>query len=218
MMIKPFPQLLATTADWWVVSKPPGWLTIPGRNVPVETASSHILKAWLESETRKPAWVVHRLDRDTSGVVLFAASAQSHSKANQWFQTRKMKKVYHCLASGIPTRPILKIQTPIAGAPSVTQIEVKEKFRSSFLARVLPATGRRHQIRIHLSEQGFPILGDRQYGGSQQLELQRGPLLIERVALHASLLELPNGEKFEAPLPDDFLNWAGALRQDLKKD
>lgn len=158
-------------------------------------------------------WVVHRLDRETSGVVLFALSEKDHKEANGWFQKRQVKKVYHCLASGTPSVPILKIKLPIEGAPSLSQVEVKETFREGFFARVMPHSGRRHQIRIHLSSQGFPIWGDVTYGGVKQVHLEGGVLPIERVALHSSSLELPTGERFESPFPEDFQNWLNELRE-----
>jgi len=206
------PEVLALTPRWLVVSKPPGMLTIPGRKSPIE---SSVLLDWAR-EHYSPIWVVHRLDRETSGVVLFARTAEDHQQANSWFQQRQTKKVYHCLASGIPTAPVFKVSTPIEGAPSTTQVEVKESYQEGFLARVLPRTGRRHQIRIHLSESGYPIWGDPLYRGLREVPMVSGSssLSIPRVALHASSLELPTGEVFEASFPQDFESWLGRLRKE----
>ena len=107
---------------------------------------------------------------------------------------------------------------PIRGASCVTQVEVLEKFpwgesTDIFLAKVFPRTGRRHQIRIHLAKSGHPILGDVQYGGPKEVKRGEHTLVVERVALHAGSLELPTGEKFEAPFPEDFSSWLSQLRK-----
>ncbi|MEO5968767.1 MAG: RNA pseudouridine synthase [Bdellovibrionia bacterium] len=210
------PEIISETAQWLVLSKPSGWLTIPGR----DSSRPGITPAPVLSEWAKQKFptlfVVHRLDRETSGVVLFARTAEDHQQANLWFQNRKVKKIYHCLAQGQPPTPVLKINLPIAGASSITQVEVKESYPQGFLAQVLPRTGRRHQIRIHLSKNGFPILGDTLYGGPKEISLSAGTLSIPRVALHASSLELPGGETFKAALPPDFAFWLVQLRKESK--
>ncbi len=205
------PQVLALTAQWLVVSKPSGWLTIPGRNP--ERNPPQILSEWAV-KNYSPIWVVHRLDRETSGVVLFARTEESHRLANSWFQDRRVKKIYSCLASGIPLTPVFKVNEPVNGVHAITQVEVKECFQQSFLGKVLPRTGRRHQIRIHLSNRGHPILGDSMYRGLKQVSLGTSSLSVSRVALHAASLELPGGEVFEAPLPEDFCSWLDQLRKD----
>jgi 23S rRNA-/tRNA-specific pseudouridylate synthase len=174
---------------------------------------------WAEGKNDgQKLWVVHRIDLETSGVVLFARTAESHRQANQWFESHEVRKQYDFLASGNPSQPVMKLSTPIEGRPSVTQIEVKERWGSAFLGRAIPLSGRRHQIRIHLSKKGHPILGDRDYGGKSQLESPdlQSPIEVKRVALHAYRLELPGGEKFEAPWPDDFRNWVEAMRSTRK--
>lgn len=193
------PELITRTDRWLVINKPAGWLTIPGRG----DSGAPVVSEWAR-KIEPRSQVVHRLDRETSGLILFAIGPEAHREAGLWFQNREMKKLYVCLAQGKPLRPLLKIQNPIDGAPCTTQVEVKERFADAFSAHVRPLTGRRHQIRIHLSESGHPILGDTQYGGSKAL--------ANRVALHAMSLELPTGEKFEASLPEDFMGWLRELR------
>src|SRR5690348_10113706 len=103
------PKILAETPRWLVLSKPSGWLTIAGR----DRRSHHpVLLEWLKA-SHSPVWVVHRLDQDTSGLVLFARTAEDHRTANAWFQERKMKKTYLCLASGLPAVPVFKIHHAI---------------------------------------------------------------------------------------------------------
>jgi tRNA pseudouridine32 synthase/23S rRNA pseudouridine746 synthase len=200
-------EVLSETPEWFVVNKPAGWLTIPGRG----HADAPVLLDWVRQ--KKPeAMVVHRLDLQTSGVVLFALGPDAHRKANQWFSHRETKKIYLLLASGIPAAPILKITAAIEGTPATTQVEVKESYQEGFLASARPVTGRRHQIRIHLKSKNHPLWGDAQYDGPKEIGFQSSTLTVSRVALHASRLELPSGEKFEAPLPEDFSHWLSELR------
>ncbi|MCM2279759.1 MAG: RNA pseudouridine synthase [Oligoflexia bacterium] len=210
------PAVIGLTEQWVAAYKPAGWLTIPGRPGASAPVPLGILNSWLEERYGK-IWVVHRLDRETSGVVLFARTAESHRQANDWFQRHQVKKTYDCLAVGVPRAPVLRISKPIEGMPSATQIEVKELFQGSFLARVLLHTGRRHQIRIHLSGEGHPLLGDVQYGGPTQLRLGERILGVGRVALHSARLELPTKEVFEAYWPADFKSWVQRLREEKGK-
>ncbi len=202
------PQVLHFTDHWIVVDKPAGWLTIPGRSGP----DVPVLREWLR-EKYGDVWVVHRLDRETSGVVLFARTSEDHLLGNLWFRQRKVKKVYLCLAEGNAQAPFFKVSEPIEGLASSTQVEVLEKFQGAFLAKAFPRTGRRHQIRIHLAKSGYPLFGDPRYGGKVEVQTASGIRMgIPRVALHASYLELPTGEKFECPLPEDFAQWVDVMR------
>jgi 23S rRNA-/tRNA-specific pseudouridylate synthase len=211
-MAELMPQIIAESADWLVVNKPASWLTIAGRSRTGEASKNPVLIHWLRSRYPE-ARIVHRLDQETSGVILFARTRETHREACIWFQKRQVKKQYCCLASGTASLPIMKIQTPIQGAACTTQVEVRERFAGAFFAHVRPLTGRRHQIRIHLAGQDCPILGDVTYGGARSL----ADIEIKRVALHAMSLEIPDGSrflKFEAPLPDDFQGWLNRLRSE----
>lgn len=184
-------QILNETPQYCVVNKEPGWLSVPGRgHLPV-------LSRILETQLGKKVWPVHRLDRDTSGVILFAMTAEFHRQANLWFEKKQVKKNYWALVQGIPLRPLYKVNQPIEGVTALTQFEVLEKWRVAAWVKAVPLTGKRHQIRIHSASQGHPLLGDVEYGGKKEL--------ISRVALHAFRLELPGGIVFEAPAPEDFL-------------
>jgi len=208
------PQILRQTDQWIVVYKPPGWLTIPGRPSKKEAGECSplaVLIDWVRIQEAN-AWVVHRLDRDTSGVVLFARNPEAHRRANEWFQKHQVKKAYDCLAIGLPKSPMMRLKNPIEGASSLTQVEVKESYLEGFLARVVPFTGKRHQIRIHLSREGHPLWGDPEYGGLFEVTIGKTPVTINRVALHSARLELPTREVFEAPWPDDFKSWVDQLR------
>ncbi len=201
------------TQRWVAIIKPAGWLTIPGRS----DKGPPVLSEWAKNLT--PVWVVHRLDLETSGVVLFARTAQDHQEANLWFQQKRMKKTYHCFAAGTPRAPMMKLKGLVQGSLCTTQVEVCESYWCGFFARVSPLSGKRHQIRVHLSTHGYPIFGDQRYGGPQKVFGPQGggqsvnrEIVFERVALHASALQLPTGEIFEASFPKDFSNWLNHLR------
>ncbi|NDD91126.1 RNA pseudouridine synthase [bacterium] len=209
MELKPEPRLINQTPQWWVVDKPAHWLSVPGRS------EKPVVLEWLRQKHGE-AWVVHRLDEETSGVMLFARSEAAHRLACQWFTEHSVRKVYEFLAQGSPRLPVFKVNQAIEGKPSSTQVEVQERFALSagaapecFVGRARPLTGRRHQIRIHLSGSGFPICGDRKYGGA--FSLAPG-VEVARVALHASSLGLPSGEAFESPWPADFSQWVSQFR------
>jgi 23S rRNA pseudouridine955/2504/2580 synthase/23S rRNA pseudouridine1911/1915/1917 synthase len=216
------PAVIALDEKWLVLYKPAGWLTIPaiqdkeiGRGS--GAVNSGVLSRWANQRYEK-VWTVHRIDQETSGVVLFARTANDHRTANIWFEKREIKKTYHCIASNSASAPVMKIATAIAGQKALTQVEVLEAYQEGFLAKVQPLTGRRHQIRIHLAGKGNPIWGDRHYKGPVKIDLHnKNSFLVKRVALHASKLELPTGEAFECPWPEDFNSWIETLRKEGKK-
>ncbi len=202
------PAVVELTADWLAVHNPAGWLTIAGRP---GDAPAPILKEWAR-ERYGDIWIVHRLDRETSGVLLLARTASAHRNANHWFQTHQIRKLYDCLAVGVLLAPVVRLNTPVEGLPAVTQVGVVEAYLEGFLGRVRPLTGRRHQIRKQLSQAGFPLWGDPTYGGPRSVRLGGKPMAVTRVALHATSLDLPDGKRFETPWSDDFRGWVEALR------
>jgi RluA family pseudouridine synthase len=200
-------------ARFLVVDKPPGILSIPGRDRK-EKSVVELLRQGRRGESSRPSLlVVHRIDRETSGILLFAKTEDAHRVANRWFRDHSVRKEYLALAEGSPRLPAFRVNFPIEEKASLSQVQVVERFAGSFLARVRIATGRRHQIRIHLQHEGFPILGDPKYGGRKKFS----GVAIDRVALHAELLALPAEDGFpaveiRAPLPKDFARWHEALR------
>ncbi len=192
--------VLFENTEFLVVNKPAGLLTIPGRD-PAEDSVLNIL-----SQNQK-LWVVHRLDRETSGCLVFAKTESAHRTACGWFENHETKKEYVAFASGEPRVPVQKFDAPIEGARALSQMSVVSRFGGGFIATIRILTGRRHQIRIHLSSGGYPLFGDLTYKGATEC----GSVKFSRVALHARKLELPGNLKFLAPYPEDFLSWSKEL-------
>ena len=197
-------SILALTSDWCVVNKPSGWLTrAPDR--PSVGDDRPVLRLALEQELGRKLWVVHRLDFETTGVLLYALNSEAHRRGSLAFEKHQMKKTYRTLVVGVGSvAPVFKVNEAIEGRAAVTQFEVKRRFANGiFEVLARPLSGRRHQIRVHLASRGLPILGDVQYEGAREF----AGIEFTRVALHAEELALPLGEKFIAPLPLDFTQW-----------
>ena len=184
--------------------------------------------------------IVHRLDRDTSGVIVVARTEAAHHALSRQFEHRSVEKTYLAITQGAPQLDRDEIDLPIGIHPyqrermavrrdhstsrdAVTRYEVVERFRAAALVRVTPRTGRTHQIRVHLAAIGCPVLCDGLYSGRTVIEpvfagLPSGPPLLERQALHAARLALVHpvsGEpvEFTAPLPTDLARMLEALRR-----
>ncbi len=198
------------------LNKPAGLLSIPDRE-----GKEMSLKAILQD--RYPAiFTVHRLDKETSGLILFAKSAEAHKHLSQQFEERQTKKIYTGLILGAPNPIAGTVKAPIAehpvkkgvmtvyrkGKESITDYETIETYGLFSWMRFQIHTGRTHQIRVHLKEIGHPIVGDELYGDGKPIllssikskfklsknEEEEKPLL-NRLALHAWQLEfvLPSG-------------------------
>lgn len=184
--------------------------------------------------------IVHRLDRDTSGVIVVARSEDAHHRLAKQFERRTVEKTYLAITQGQPSFDRDEISAPIGIHPyqrekmavrqdhatsreAVTRYEVIERFRGAALVRVAPKTGRTHQIRVHLAHIGCPVLSDMLYSGRSVIEptlfgLPAGPPLLTRQALHAASLAIDHpttGERLQlaAPLPADMEGMLAALRQ-----
>jgi 23S rRNA pseudouridine1911/1915/1917 synthase len=172
--------------------------------------------------------IVHRLDRETSGVLVVARTDRAHQSLAAQFHDRKVEKVYLALVNGHMKTKMGRITAPItrdpvrrtrmttklaSGRSALTEYEVLEEFESASYLRVRIGTGRTHQIRVHLASIGHPIVGDRLYGAPP---LQAGGL--SRFFLHAHYLAFHSpstGQRIavESPLPPDLLHFLLLLRQ-----
>jgi tRNA pseudouridine32 synthase/23S rRNA pseudouridine746 synthase len=167
--------------DGWLigVDKPAGLLSVPGRYRDRQDSVLSRLKLRLAGDAPIP---VHRLDQDTSGILLFARDRQSYRLLSQQFQQRQVRKIYEAVLAGAIEPEVGTIQLPLwgdpchrpyqkvdwqQGKPSITHFRVLQREASLTRVEFMPVTGRSHQIRVHAQEGlGVPILGDRLYGGS----------------------------------------------------
>lgn len=197
-----------------VVNKPPGMNTIPSREHPKGSLANGITGYYEKIGLNSTAHVVTRLDRDTSGVVLIAKHRHVHHLFSKQQQEQKIGRTYEAFAEGIFLRTQGTIDAPISrsinsiiervvnpdGQYACTHYEVLSQCLSFAHVRLTPETGRTHQLRVHLSFLGHPLLGDDLYGGTDEL--------IERQALHCRSIRFyhPFFKKefeFTAPLPND---------------
>jgi 23S rRNA-/tRNA-specific pseudouridylate synthase len=216
-----------------VVDKPAGVAVIPGR----QAARGPGLRAELEEQLGHPVFVVHRLDRDTTGVLLFATDAVTHRAASLAFERGLPRKTYLALVS--PPLPAARsLEVPLvparrsrmrparpgeAGKAALTELRPLETYGDVQLVEAVPLTGRTHQIRVHLAWAGAPLLVDAQYGRpdgvtAARLGLTGDEVLLSRTPLHAARLVLSGQPGLprldvQAPLPPDMARVLERLRQ-----
>lgn len=207
-------RVLWENSDLWALDKPAGQDVVPGRGpVPAPCLRDELARA-----AGRPVWVVHRLDRDTSGVVLFAKNADAHRFLSLELENRRMEKEYLAAVRGPVDVPRGIIREPLRqfgsgrmavdpeGKPSETHFETLDNWTTGALLRVKPLSGRRHQIRVHLNHAGHPVLGDRLYGPPP-----RPVGGAVRLLLHAARIAFRSpGDggtlAVECPAPEDFLD------------
>lgn len=225
--------------DFVAVNKPAGMLTIPDRHDESLPSLYSILSKKFEK-----IFIVHRLDKFTSGVVVFAKNAETHQYLSGLFQNRKIEKEYIGFVAGKPAQTSGQIEAAIVehpykkgemtiskrGKASLTEYEVIEQFNFCALVKFRIHSGRTHQIRVHSKYIGHPLLSDSVYGTSDSILLssfkkkfhsskkdEEERPLINRTALHAAAIEFSkNGEQYSitAPLPKDM----SALLNQLQKN
>lgn len=176
-------------------------------------------------EKYEKIWVVHRIDKITSGVIVFALTAEAHRSLNIQFEKHEVEKVYHALVNGLPKWEEKITKFPLRvnvghkhrtmvdnrnGVRSETRFKLLERYQASALVEASPMTGRTHQIRVHAYALGHPLLGDILYSAPETD-------LIARPALHAYSLTLRHPETgksltFQADYPNDFMNALRLLR------
>ncbi|MCL4561373.1 MAG: RluA family pseudouridine synthase [Chloroflexi bacterium] len=220
-----------------VINKPPGLLVLPHGYDP----DIPYLTRLLEPEFGR-LWVVHRLDRETSGVLVLARNARAHHLLNDQFAARQVVKIYHALVVGSPDWDDQQVSQPLQrngdrrhrtvidlkwGKPASTDFHVLERFEAYTLIEARPHTGYTHQIRAHLAYLGHPLIADHLYGNSESsvipsptdvtLDRSSGRLLLDRVGLHAlqiTFVHPDSGQEtsFTAPYPGDFTSALQTLR------
>lgn len=208
-------DILYEDEDVIVLNKPPKLLTHPTGQTTNNTLANYLAYYFQSKQILTTIRPMHRLDRDTSGCILFAKSAHSQTLLAEQLEYRILKRSYLAIIEGCPNHKKATINTPISihptfpnqritapnGETAITHYEVIKTFPSSHsLLSLSLETGRTHQIRVHLASIGFPILGDSMYGKKSNL--------ISHQALHAASIEFKHPESdqqisIQAPMPRD---------------
>lgn len=196
-----------------VIHKPAGILTVPGKTADLQDC---VINRLLEVEPK--TLLIHRLDRDTSGILVFALSKLGQNRISRQFQERQTSKIYQAVVAGHlqgegtidvpviydPSRPPLHIAEPSHNKPALTHWQAVEHFQIQgqdvTRVKLTPITGRSHQLRVHMQYLGHPIVGDTLYATAEQQQLS------PRLCLHAEMLSFkhPKTEKemeFHCPVP-----------------
>lgn len=224
--------------DIIVINKPKDLVVHPGAGNPNGTVLNALLYHYPPISEVPRAGIVHRLDKDTTGLMVVAKTIPAQTKLVRDLQKHKITREYEAVASGIMTKggtvdqPMARHATKRTlmavhpmGKPAVTHYRIMENYRNYTRLRLRLETGRTHQIRVHMAHIAHPLLGDQTYGGRPRppknasedfMEVLRN---FKRQALHAVMLRLAHpitGEMMEwyAPLPDDFVELLNALKAD----
>jgi len=236
-------NIIYEDSDLIILNKPPDMIVHPARGnthgTLVNALVFHCDKLSSGLGEFRPG-IVHRLDKNTTGVMVVTKNDIAQWKVAKQFERRQVKKSYLAIVHGTPELTADRVKAPLGihpkirekyairpeiGKEAITFYEVVESFRGFSLLKLTPQTGRTHQIRVHLSYIKHPIVADDMYGGRliypwqlQDAEPAPQDPAINRVALHASTLEFkhPTTEKivkFEAPLPEDMQNLLDMLRK-----
>jgi 23S rRNA pseudouridine1911/1915/1917 synthase len=223
-----------------VIDKPAGLVVHPGAGNPRHTLQNGLLALDPKLAALPRAGLIHRLDKDTSGLLVVARTPEAQTSLSRQLEARTMSREYVAAVVGVMTgggtidEPIgrhrgdrLRMAVRVAGRHAVTHYRVRERFRAHTYLSVKLETGRTHQIRLHLSHIKYPIIGDPTYGGRFATPRGATPELIgtlrgfKRQALHAASLGFmhPRSGKplsVQSPVPADFAELLRALREDAR--
>ncbi len=224
--------------DILVINKPAGFVVHPGAGNPDGTVLNALLHHCPALDLVPRAGIVHRLDKDTTGLMVVAKTIAAQTNLVESLQRREITREYEAVANGIMTaggvvdEPIGRHATKrthmavtFSGRPSITHYRVMEKYRLHTRIRLRLETGRTHQIRVHMAHISHPLVGDPVYGGRPRPPKNATPQLLEllrkfkRQALHAAMLSLYHpitGEQmtWHAELPADFVELINLLKED----
>jgi 23S rRNA pseudouridine1911/1915/1917 synthase len=227
-------------ASLLVLAKPAGLVVHPGAGNPRATLQNALLARDPALAMLPRAGIVHRLDKDTSGLLVVARTPEAHARLTRALAGHEVEREYEAVTIGVMTaggtvdapidrHPVDRLRMAVRGSgrEAVTHYRVVERYRAHTHVRVRLETGRTHQIRVHLTHAGFPLVGDPLYG--RRLVIPKGatPRLVEtlrafrRQALHAARLAFvhpASGERveFATPVPPDFAELLAALRDDAR--
>jgi 23S rRNA pseudouridine1911/1915/1917 synthase len=224
-------------ADLIIVDKPAGLVVHPGAGNPDHTLQNALLHHAPELAALPRSGIVHRLDKETSGLLVVARTLEAHTRLVRALQAHAVQREYDAIVAGALTgggtidapigrHPTRRTSMSVreGGRPAVTHYRVVQRFRAHTHLRIRLETGRTHQIRVHLTHSGHPLVGDPQYG-RLRLPAAASPELVgalrefRRQALHASRLALPHPRTHDAlvcesELPVDMLELLAALVAD----
>jgi 23S rRNA pseudouridine1911/1915/1917 synthase len=227
--------------DCFVIDKPAGLVVHPGAGNREHTLQNALLSLDPGLNGLPRAGLIHRLDKDTSGLLVVARTSEAQTSLSRQLMARTMAREYRAICAGVMTgggtiaEPIgrhrsdrLRMTVRQDGRPAVTHFRVLERFRAHSYLGVKLETGRTHQIRLHLSHLRYPIVGDPVYGGRFARPRGASDALVlclrgfRRQALHAASLAFDHprtGKRrsFDSPLPADFAGLLAALRQDFRE-
>ncbi len=204
--------------EYAVIDKPAGITVHPAAGTGDDTIVNGLLHRFdIRDDNDVRPGIVHRLDKDTSGILLVAKNRTAREKLSGLFAGREVNKSYLAVCWGNPKFDHIVVEAPVGrhikdrkkmsvtenGRYAKSEITVLKRLKGAFLAEVKIYTGRTHQIRVHMSHLGFPVAGDKVYGNKNSLSLK-----IDRQALHSHRLGFTDpfsGEKMEfvSPMPDD---------------
>jgi 23S rRNA pseudouridine1911/1915/1917 synthase len=231
-------ELVYEDDDLLIINKPVGLVVHPGAGNRDHTLVNGLLLHRPALSLLPRAGIIHRLDKDTSGLLAVAGTLTAHTRLTRAMQKRHIERRYLAVTEGrmiagqdidrpIGRDPRLRTRQQVRedGKPALTRVRVQERYRVHSLIEAELATGRTHQIRVHLASIGFPLVGDRRYGARGRLPPAASRELIDllggfsRQALHAYKLAFdhPLSDKrldFQAPLPADLENLTQALALD----
>jgi RluA family pseudouridine synthase len=203
-----------------ILNKPAGIAVHEAKDILKRDTIIGMMEARYRSQGIVPR-LVHRLDQDTSGVLVIVKSEQARKQWEATFESQKIEKEYLCLVAGRLQEKEGKIDTPLPGREgkpvrALTRYRVEAKFSEATLVKVWIATGRMHQIRLHFAQLGYPILMDDQHGDFAFNKMFRKAYALKRQFLHAARLRLEYRGKtriWVAPLPADLQQTLNALKR-----
>ena len=213
-----------------VVNKPQGLVVHPAAGHRDDTLLNGLLHHWPPLATLPRAGIVHRIDKDTTGLLVVAKTLPAHSSLVAQMQAKTVFREYEAITYGVMTgggmvdepigrHPTQRVKQAVhhAGKDAVTHYRVIERFRAHTHVRVQLETGRTHQIRVHMAHIGYPLLGDQVYAGRLRLPKGASQTLIDalrdfkRQALHARTLGI------EHPVTGEVMEWSSELPEDMSK-
>lgn len=199
-----------------IINKPSGVIIHSEKDNDLESLSNYVASYYKSKGLNLNVRFAHRLDKETTGVIVYCKDILTHSYMNYYISTHDIKREYRCLVQGIPKERSGRLSYPIGsnrhdskkmvvsknGKEAITNFELLYKYKGYSLLRVILETGRTHQIRLHLSHYGNPLLGDSLYGGQKNR--------IKRVALHSYKIE------FIHPVTKEKISVIAEMPSDMK--